>query len=72
MREEGPARQLLDREAELSVISAAVASACAGAGAAVLVEGAGGIGKTSLLTQACEQAARAWPWPPRTIPEIGR
>jgi DNA-binding CsgD family transcriptional regulator len=50
---------LLDRDAELGVISAAVASARAGAGAAVLVEGAGGIGKTSLLTQACEQAARA-------------
>ena len=59
MREEGLTPPLLDREAELGLISAAVASACAGAGAAVLVEGAGGIGKTSLLAQACEQAARA-------------
>jgi hypothetical protein len=50
---------LLDREAELGLISAAIASACAGAGSAVLVEGAAGIGKTSLLAQACEQAARA-------------
>jgi DNA-binding CsgD family transcriptional regulator len=59
MREEGLTPPLLDREAELGLISAAVASACTGAGAAVLVEGAGGIGKTSLLAQACEQAARA-------------
>jgi DNA-binding CsgD family transcriptional regulator len=59
MREEGLGRPLLDREAELGLISAAVASACAGAGSAVLVEGAAGIGKTSLLAQACERAARA-------------
>ena len=50
---------MLDREVELGLISAAVASACGGAGAAVLVEGAAGIGKTSLLALACEQAARA-------------
>jgi DNA-binding CsgD family transcriptional regulator len=59
MREEGLTRPLLDREVELGLISAAVASACGGAGAAVLVEGAAGIGKTSLLALACEQAARA-------------
>jgi DNA-binding CsgD family transcriptional regulator len=59
MREEGPGRPLLDREAELGLISATIASACAGAGSAVLVEGAAGIGKTRLLAQACEQAAGA-------------
>ena len=30
-----------------------------GCGSALLVEGVAGIGKTRLLTQACEQAARA-------------
>jgi AAA ATPase domain len=51
--------QLLDREAERAAIAAAIKSACAGSGSALLVEGAAGIGKTGLLTHACEQAARA-------------
>lgn len=54
-----PATGLLDRAAELAAIAAAVRSASAGAGSALLVEGEAGIGKTSLLAQACEQAAGA-------------
>ena len=51
--------QLLDRAAEVAAIAAAIESACAGSGSALLVEGVAGIGKTRLLTHACEQAARA-------------
>ena len=51
--------QLLDRAAELAAIVAAIDLACAGSGSALLVEGVAGIGKTRLLTQACEQAAQA-------------
>ena len=54
-----PAGPLLDRAAELAAIAGAVDSAVAGAGSALLVEGAAGIGKTSLLAQACAQAAAA-------------
>jgi AAA ATPase domain len=50
---------LLERAAELGVITAAVGSAASGSGSALLVEGEAGIGKTSLLAYACEQAARA-------------
>ena len=51
--------QLLDRGAELAAITAAIESACSGSGSALLVEGVAGIGKTRLLTHACEQAAQA-------------
>ena len=51
--------QLLDRAAELAAIATAIESACSGSGSALLVEGAAGIGKTRLLTNACERAARA-------------
>src|SRR5580693_2968217 len=54
-----PAGLLLDRAAELGVIAAAVESACSGTGSVLLVEGAAGIGKTSLLGYACDQAAKA-------------
>jgi hypothetical protein len=50
---------LLDRAAEVAAIAAAIESACAGSGSALLVEGVAGIGKTRLLTHACEQAAQA-------------
>jgi DNA-binding CsgD family transcriptional regulator len=50
---------LLERTAELGVITAAVSSAASGSGSALLVEGEAGIGKTSLLACACERAARA-------------
>jgi hypothetical protein len=51
--------QLLDRGAELGAIAAAIESACSGSGSTLLVEGLAGIGKTRLLTCACEQGARA-------------
>ena len=51
-RERGPAALLLDRAEELAAITGAVDSAVAGAGSALLVEGAAGIGKTSLLARA--------------------
>ena len=55
--------QLLDRGAEIAAIAAAIESACSGSGSgsgsALLVEGVAGIGKTRLLTHACEQAAQA-------------
>jgi DNA-binding CsgD family transcriptional regulator/tetratricopeptide (TPR) repeat protein len=54
---------LLERAAELGVITAAVSSAASGSGSALLVEGEAGIGKTSLLAYAREgmtvRAARA-------------
>jgi len=54
-----PAAALLDRAAELAAITGAVSSAASGAGSALLVEGVAGIGKTSLLAHACDQAAAA-------------
>lgn len=57
MTGEQPAGELLDRAAELSLITATLASARAGTGSALLLEGSAGIGKTSLLTHACQQAA---------------
>lgn len=41
------------------MITAAVGAAVTGSGSALLVEGVAGIGKTSLLAHACEQAAEA-------------
>ena len=54
-----PALRLLDRAGELGAITAAVGSAVSRPGSALLVEGVAGIGKTSLLARACEQAALA-------------
>ncbi len=54
-----PAALRLDRAAELGAIATAVESACSGAGSVLLVEGAAGIGKTTLLRYACDQAAEA-------------
>ncbi len=51
--------QLLDRATEVAAIAAAIESACSGSGSALLVEGVAGIGKTRLLTHACDQAAQA-------------
>jgi hypothetical protein len=55
----GVAAGLLERAGELGAITAAVSSVASGSGSALLVEGEAGIGKTSLLAYACEQAARA-------------
>ena len=50
---------LLEREAELEQIGAALRGAAAGSGAIVIVEGAAGIGKSSLLGAAGELAEAA-------------
>jgi DNA-binding CsgD family transcriptional regulator len=50
---------LLERTAEIAAIDAAIDAACAGAGSVLLVEGAAGIGKTRLLTCACERGGAA-------------
>jgi predicted ATPase len=50
---------LLDRAVELGAIATAIKSSSAGSGVALLVEGVPGIGKSRLLTHACEQAAQA-------------
>jgi hypothetical protein len=58
--ERGPAgagTPLLEREEELQRIGAAIASARAGTGAVVALEGSAGIGKTRLLWAAMERAA---------------
>ena len=49
---------LLDRDAELRAMSAALRLARSGSGSTLLVEGAAGIGKTRLLRHACEQGAQ--------------
>jgi DNA-binding CsgD family transcriptional regulator len=50
---------LLERAAEVAAITAALDAARAGTGAVLVAEGAAGIGKTRLLTHACEQATAA-------------
>ena len=50
---------LLERESELSAIEASIRSASDGHGGAVVVEGQGGIGKSSLLDQARRRASAA-------------
>jgi DNA-binding CsgD family transcriptional regulator len=50
---------LLERGTEIAAIDAAISSACGGAGAALLIEGAAGIGKSRLLAHAGERAAAA-------------
>ena len=44
---------ILERDAELAALAAAVAAAEAGHGSLALVEGPAGIGKTTLLRAAC-------------------
>ena len=44
---------ILERDADLAALAAAVAAAEAGHGTLVLVEGPAGIGKTTLLRAAC-------------------
>ena len=48
---------LLERDHELAVVDGLVEAACAGAGAALVIEGPAGIGKTRLLAAACRSAA---------------
>jgi DNA-binding CsgD family transcriptional regulator len=49
---------ILERDGDLAVMSAAATAAEAGRGAFVLVEGPAGIGKTTLLRAACQGAPR--------------
>jgi len=49
--------RLLERESQLARIDAALASACAGTGLVIVVEGEAGIGKTALLRAAGELAS---------------
>src|SRR5215469_11912584 len=50
---------LLEREDDLALIDGLLAAARAGRGGVLVITGPAGIGKTSLLTEATEQAARA-------------
>ena len=52
----GPRTHLLEREAELAQIGAALRTATAAAGSVVVIEGAPGLGKTSLLGEAAALA----------------
>ncbi|HEX8105829.1 MAG TPA: AAA family ATPase, partial [Solirubrobacteraceae bacterium] len=54
-----PTEPLHERDAEMAAMAGAIDRARRGAGAAVLVEGPGGIGKSSLLAQGAEVARRA-------------
>ena len=55
---------LLERDADLEQIAAPLRAALRGSGQLVLVEGAAGIGKTSLLEKAAEPASNTRRWPP--------
>jgi len=50
---------IFDREAEIAAIAAAVDAALSGSGSLLLVQGVAGIGKTRLMTYACERGAQA-------------
>lgn len=52
----GPGGQLVEREAEVDALEAALAAAAAGAGCVVLMEGPAGIGKSELLGVAQRRA----------------
>ena len=49
---------LIGRTAEMAAVEASLGQTVAGRGAAVLIEGAGGVGKTRLVTAVAEDAAR--------------
>ena len=51
--------QLLERDGEVAAIAEAIARLAHGAGGAVVVDGVAGIGKTSLLVEACRLARAA-------------
>jgi predicted ATP-dependent serine protease len=50
-------RPLLEREHELALVAGLVDAARAGEGAALVIEGPAGIGKTGLLASTCRSAA---------------
>ena len=53
---------ILERDAELAALAAAIAAAEAGHGTLALLEGPAGIGKTTLLRAACRGPAPKSPW----------
>ncbi|HEY1276643.1 MAG TPA: LuxR C-terminal-related transcriptional regulator [Thermoleophilaceae bacterium] len=55
--QEAPSRALIEREAPLALISRALSEACEGRGSVVAVEGAHGLGKSSLVSVARTLAA---------------
>ncbi len=57
--ETGVEGYLLERDGDVAILHEAVSAALSGTGALVLVEAAAGLGKTELLTVACEHATRA-------------
>src|SRR5829696_8015467 len=57
MREAAATGRLLERSEELARIESALAEACSGRGALVVIEGPAGIGKTALLAAARTAAA---------------
>ena len=62
---------ILERDAELAALAAAVAAAEAGHGTLALVEGPAGIGKTTLLRAACRGPAPRAPRGPRVLTARG-
>src|SRR6185437_34463 len=62
---------ILERDAELAALAAAIAAAEAGHGTLGLVEGPAGIGKTTLLRAACRGPAPEGPWGARVLTARG-
>ncbi|HMH37007.1 MAG TPA: AAA family ATPase, partial [Streptosporangiaceae bacterium] len=62
---------ILERDAELAALAAAVAAAEAGHGTLALVEGPAGIGKTTLLRAACRGPGPESPGGPRVLTARG-
>ena len=63
MTDLGRRTRLLEREAELEQIGGALRTAAAGSGAIVVIEGAAGIGKSSLLRsgRGTRRGRTGWP-----------
>src|SRR5690349_9298862 len=64
-------RVILERDAELAALAAAIAAAEAGHGTLALVEGPAGIGKTTLLRAACRGPGPWTPGGPRVLTARG-
>src|SRR5689334_6159647 len=62
---------ILERDAELAALTAAIAAAEAGHGTLALVEGPAGIGKTTLLRAACRGPGPEGPWGARVLTARG-